>query len=68
MRPPVGYDAGAMSREDREHWEAAHGTTAASSAQVGPAPFLVQHAGFHGDGGKALGAFRKAAEERFGSK
>jgi CubicO group peptidase (beta-lactamase class C family) len=30
--------------------------------------FLVQHAGFHGDGGKALGAFRKAAEERFASK
>ena len=45
MRPPVGYDAGAMSREDREHWEAAHGTTAASPAQTEPAPFLVQHAG-----------------------
>jgi CubicO group peptidase (beta-lactamase class C family) len=28
--------------------------------------FLVQHAGFPGDGGKSLPAFRKAAEERFG--
>jgi tellurite methyltransferase len=45
VRTPVGYDAGAMSREDREHWEAAHGTTAASPAQAEPAPFLVQHAG-----------------------
>jgi len=33
-----------MSREDREHWEAAHGTTAASPTQAEPAPFLVQHA------------------------
>jgi CubicO group peptidase (beta-lactamase class C family) len=30
--------------------------------------FLVQHAGFPGDGGKAQGAFRQAAEERFGMK
>jgi CubicO group peptidase (beta-lactamase class C family) len=28
--------------------------------------FLVQHAGFPGDGGKAQGEFRKTAEERFG--
>ena len=28
--------------------------------------FLVQHAGFPGEGGKSQGAFRKAAEERFG--
>jgi CubicO group peptidase (beta-lactamase class C family) len=28
--------------------------------------FLVQHAGFPGDGGKSQGAFRKAAEELFG--
>jgi len=28
--------------------------------------FLVQHAGFPGDGAKSLAAFRKAAEERFG--
>jgi CubicO group peptidase (beta-lactamase class C family) len=28
--------------------------------------FLVQHAGFAGDGGKSLGAFQKAAEEAFG--
>lgn len=28
--------------------------------------FLVQHAGFPGDGGKSQAAFRKAAEERFG--
>lgn len=27
--------------------------------------FLVQHAGFPGDGGKSHGAFKKAAEERF---
>lgn len=27
--------------------------------------FMVQHAGFPGDGGKSLGAFRKAAEEKF---
>jgi CubicO group peptidase (beta-lactamase class C family) len=29
--------------------------------------FLVQHAGFPGEGGKSQGAFRKAAEEEFGS-
>ena len=28
--------------------------------------FMVQHAGFPGDGGKSLGAFQKAAEEHFG--
>lgn len=28
--------------------------------------FLVQHAGFPGDGARSLAAFRKAAEERFG--
>lgn len=28
--------------------------------------YLVQHAGFPGEGGKAHGEFRKAAEERFG--
>ena len=27
--------------------------------------FLVQHAGFPGDGGKSHGIFKKAAEERF---
>jgi CubicO group peptidase (beta-lactamase class C family) len=30
--------------------------------------WMVQHAGFSGDGGKAQGAFRKAAEEEFGKK
>jgi CubicO group peptidase (beta-lactamase class C family) len=30
--------------------------------------FLVQHAGFPGDGGQSQGAFRKAAEEKFGAK
>lgn len=29
--------------------------------------FLVQHAGFPGEGAKSLGAFRKAAEEKFGA-
>lgn len=29
--------------------------------------FLVQHAGFPGEGGKAQGAFRNAANEKFGS-
>ena len=29
--------------------------------------FLVQHAGFPGEGGKSQGAFRKAAEDRFGA-
>jgi tellurite methyltransferase len=33
--------AGIMAREDREHWEAAHGATAAREE---PSPFLVQHA------------------------
>jgi CubicO group peptidase (beta-lactamase class C family) len=28
--------------------------------------FLVRHAGFPGDGGKSLAAFKKAAEEQFG--
>lgn len=30
--------------------------------------FLVQHQGFPGDGGKSLGTFRKAAEEKYGAK
>jgi hypothetical protein len=30
--------------------------------------FMVQHAGFPGDGGKSQGAFKKAAEEAFGKK
>src|SRR5262249_21437018 len=30
--------------------------------------WMVQHAGFPGEGGKAQGAFRRAAEERFGEK
>lgn len=30
--------------------------------------WLVQHAGFPNDGGKAQGAFRKAAEDKFGAK
>lgn len=30
--------------------------------------FLVQHAGFPGDGGRSQGIFRKAAEEKFASK
>jgi hypothetical protein len=29
--------------------------------------YLVQHAGFPGDGGTAKDAFRKAAEEKFGT-
>jgi CubicO group peptidase (beta-lactamase class C family) len=28
--------------------------------------YLMQHAGFAGDGGKGQGVFRKAAEEQFG--
>jgi hypothetical protein len=28
--------------------------------------FLVQHAGFPGDGGKSHAAFQKAVEDRFG--
>jgi len=40
-RRRVSYDGAAMSREDRERWEAAHG----SAAAVRPAAsFLVQHA------------------------
>ncbi len=30
--------------------------------------FLVQHAGFPGDGGQSQGAFRKAAEEKYGGE
>ncbi|MBI2807472.1 MAG: beta-lactamase family protein [Planctomycetes bacterium] len=30
--------------------------------------FMVQHAGFPGNGGQSLGAFRKAAEQRYGKK
>jgi hypothetical protein len=30
--------------------------------------WLVQHAGYPGEGGKAQGAFRKAAEEQFAKK
>ena len=30
--------------------------------------FLVQHAGFPGEGGKSHGAFKKAAEEQFGAR
>ena len=29
--------------------------------------FMVQHAGFPGDGNKSHGAFVRAAEQRFGS-
>ena len=29
--------------------------------------YMVQHAGFPGDGGKSQGAFRKAAEEKYGA-
>jgi CubicO group peptidase (beta-lactamase class C family) len=32
------------------------------------AVFLVQHAGFPGDGGKGQGAFRAAAEKEFGGE
>jgi hypothetical protein len=28
--------------------------------------FMVQHAGFPNDGSKALGVFRKAAEDKYG--
>ena len=64
MRPPVGYDAGAMSREDREHWEAAHGTAAASPAQAEPAPFLVQHAGLLRPGRRARRRRGRGAQRR----
>ncbi len=37
----MSYD-GAMSRDDREHWDAKHATAAAAGA---PAPFLVTHVG-----------------------
>ena len=30
--------------------------------------FLVQHAGFPGDGGRSQGVFRKEAEERFAGR
>jgi CubicO group peptidase (beta-lactamase class C family) len=30
--------------------------------------FMVQHAGFPGDGGKSQGEFRKAAEAKYGPK
>jgi CubicO group peptidase (beta-lactamase class C family) len=47
-----------------------HGGALATNMTVDPkrgliTVFLVQHAGFPGDGGKSQGEFRKAAEERF---
>jgi CubicO group peptidase (beta-lactamase class C family) len=48
-----------------------HGGAYATNMTVDPGRglvyvYLVQHAGFPGDGGKGLDAFRKAAEARFG--
>ncbi|MFM8469097.1 MAG: serine hydrolase domain-containing protein [Limisphaerales bacterium] len=50
-----------------------HGGALATNMNIDPARglitvWLVQHAGFPGEGGKAQGAFRKAAEEMFGKK
>ena len=48
-----------------------HGGAYATNMTIDPkrgliTVFMVQHAGFPGDGGKSQGAFRKAAEEQFG--
>ena len=48
-----------------------HGGAYATNMTIDPkhgmvTVFMVQHAGFPGDGGQSHGAFRKAAEERFG--
>lgn len=50
-----------------------HGGALATNMNIDPARglitvWLVQHAGFPGEGGKAQGAFRKAAEEQFAKK
>jgi CubicO group peptidase (beta-lactamase class C family) len=49
-----------------------HGGAFATNMNIDPKRglitlFLVQHAGFPGDGGKAHGEFEKATAERFGS-
>ena len=49
-----------------------HGGALATNMTIDPnrgliTIFLVQHAGFPGEGGKSQGAFRKAAEDRFGT-
>jgi CubicO group peptidase (beta-lactamase class C family) len=48
-----------------------HGGAHATNMTIDPkrgliTVFMVQHAGFPGDGGQSLGAFRKAAEELYG--
>lgn len=50
-----------------------HGGALATNMSIDPARglvfvWLVQHSGFPGEGSKAQGAFRKAAEEQFGKK
>ena len=49
-----------------------HGGALATNMNIDPnrgliTVFLVQHAGFPGEGGKSHGAFKKAAQDRFGS-
>lgn len=48
-----------------------HGGAYATNMTINPRRglvlvFMVQHAGFPGDGGKSQAAFQRAAEERFG--
>jgi CubicO group peptidase (beta-lactamase class C family) len=50
-----------------------HGGALATNMNIDPTRgfvtvWLVQHAGYPGEGGKAQGAFRKAAEEQFAKK
>jgi CubicO group peptidase (beta-lactamase class C family) len=62
-----GYGLGWSTGGDNFGHGGAHATNMSIDAKHGLITiFLVQHAGFPGNGGQSLGVFRKAAEERFG--
>ena len=65
---PQGYGLGwAVGKNDTFGHGGAYATNMTVDAKHGLVlVFLVQHAGFPGDGNKILPAFQKAAEERFG--
>ncbi len=63
----VGYGLGWATGGDSFGHGGAYATNMTIDARRGLiAVFMVQHAGFPGDGGKSQGAFQKAARERFG--
>jgi CubicO group peptidase (beta-lactamase class C family) len=63
----VGYGLGWSTGSDTFGHGGAHATNMTIDAKHGLIMiFMVQHAGFPGEGGKSHGAFQKAAEKQFG--